>query len=61
MAKREMQDAIIRRVARLEEDLGKIHSGDTHDQRLVINSKIKALEEARNFVRNYMLWDTRND
>ena len=61
MAKREMQDAIMRRVARLEEDLGKVNTGDTFEQRLVISSKIKALEEARHFVRNVMLWDTRND
>ncbi len=61
MAKREMQDAIMRRVEKLEEDLKKVNSGDTYEQRLVITSKIKALEEARSFVRNVMLWDTRND
>ena len=61
MAKREMQDVIMRRVLRLEEDLGKVTSGNTHEQRLVLTSKIKALEEARSFIRNVMLWDTRND
>jgi hypothetical protein len=61
MAKREMQDAITRRVIRLEEERAKISTGDTYEQRLVITSKIKALEEARSFVRNVMLWDTGND
>ena len=61
MAKREMQDAIMRRVVRLEEDLAKVSTGDTYEQRLVLTSKIKALEEARHFIRNVMLWDTSND
>lgn len=61
MAKREMQDAILRRVAILEEKRNKATTGNTHEQRLILTSKIEALEEARNFVRNYMLWDTRKD
>ena len=58
MAKREMQDAIARRVAVLEKDLENVRNGRTFEQRLELTAKIQALEEARNFVRNYMLWDT---
>ena len=61
MAKREMQEAIARRVVILEELLENVHTGNTYDKRLELKSKIKALEEADNFVRNYMLWNTKND
>jgi hypothetical protein len=61
MAKSEMQDAIMRRVEGLESKLLAISSGNTADQRLALSSKIAALEEIRSFVRNSMLWDTRND
>jgi hypothetical protein len=61
MAKREMQEAIMRRVAVLEEKRASDRTGNTHEKWITYTSKIQALEEARNFVRNYMLWDTGND
>lgn len=58
MAKREMQEAIMRRVAVLEEKRSKDRTGNTHEKWIDYTSQIKALEEARSFIRNVMLWDT---
>lgn len=58
MAKREMQDALARRVEILMEKRANIKGGFTHDQWIDLTARIQALEEARSFVRNNMLWDT---
>lgn len=62
MAKREMQDAIMRRVEKLERlrDDAKNNYPVTGNHR-EYDACIRSLEEIRSFVRNVMLWDTGND
>lgn len=61
MAKREMGDALMRRSLKYEEAMNKaLLAGDVHAH-IAAKSAMQALEEARSFVRNVMLWDTAND
>lgn len=61
MAKREMVEAIDRRIQIIDEKRQKAVLEGNHDLFTQTNVSIQTLEEVRNFVRNVMLWDIRND
>jgi hypothetical protein len=58
-AKREVADAIIRRVDAFAGEVeGTKDNPRTEIDRQIAKAKIEALEELRSFIRNVMLWDT---
>jgi hypothetical protein len=65
LAKRQMQDALDYRIDIIIEEkeklLDKPGSMDNERQLSKLNGQIEAMEFFRNYVRNGMLWDTRND
>ena len=62
IAKREMQQALMNRVNKLEEEMIELPATSaTVERHKILKAKIAALEEFRSFTRNVMLWDTKKD
>ena len=62
IAKREMQQALMNRVNKLEEEMIELPATSaTVERHKILKAKIAVLEEFRSFTRNVMLWDTKRD
>lgn len=61
LAKREVQKALINRSLEYEEKMNKAALEGDVNKHIAAKSAVMALEEFRDFVRNVMLWDTRNN
>lgn len=59
LAKRRIQDGLAGRIENLEKERSSLRpSESTIDRIREISAEIKALESARDYVRNGLLWDT---
>ncbi len=62
LAKREMQDALDSKIGIAQEKLAAIECKEENVMKHVgLRAQIQVLEEIRSYVRNAMLWDTKND
>ena len=62
MAKREMVEAIDRRISNLQKQMDSLEqTSENVDKHRCLKTSIDTLENMRYFVRNVMLYDTRND
>jgi hypothetical protein len=62
IAKREMQEALMRRINKYEEEMIELPAIAANvDKHKSLKAKIAVLEEFRSFTRNVMLWDTKKD
>ena len=62
MAKREMVEAIDRRISNLQKQMDSLEqTSENVDKHRCLKTSIDTLENMRYFVKNVMLYDTRND
>lgn len=61
LAKHQMQDAIDQRIELLNLDLREHFSKNEQFPQLAFKMIINELKNVRNYVRNFLLWDHKND
>lgn len=58
LAKREVVEALIHRADKYEREMKEAEASGNVEAHIAAKSKYYATEDFRNFVRNYLLWDT---